>query len=370
MHQPVKAQSLTQGDVVIVGYNFTDPDEFSLLTLVDLPSGLQLYVTDAGWNHQTMSFRKGEGIITYTVPTGGIKAGSQIVYPYDPGFVTQGMNGFFGLALAGDQLLVFQGSVTHPDFIFGLSDYNGAWQINTSAIDNQTSHLPHDLQPGVTALALNHYVQAHFVCKQGFYDKQEFLLQLADPANWVNPSVRVQFPLVACDFSTLALHEAEWRYEWSSTQCLNLAMLMSQSERVSWWIDQGGEQIQLTCFSEGNQYYTCFLPDNIVSNFLLKPCVEQASGVSYCGNYRWIEKEDQEQDFYRMIITSGRLEISWSEQADEVFYQLYDLSGKSLMEGQVFNTHSLSIADVLPGCYVLAIIKDRRLARLKICSIE
>lgn len=367
--QPLRAQLLTSGDLVIIGYNFSDPDDFSVLTLVDLPAGLQFYITDAGWDDQAKSFRKGEGLITYTVPAGGIKAGSQLLYPYDPGFVTQGMSGFFGLALAGDQLFIFQGSVHHPEFIFGLTDYNGTWQNSTTVVDNQNSHLPLSLQPGYTALALNHYVQAHFECMHHFEDKQQLLAQLSNPVYWIKTPVRISLPLSACDFSTLAWHEEQWSYEWKSPQCLDLIMFNAISKRASWWIHQGGKAIRLNCISDGYRRYSCLVPEDLSGAILLKPCFA-ASSEYFCGSYRFIEKEERESDLHLLTIKEGAIQVSWLELADEVLYHVYDLSGKLVVSGEAVEVNSFCIENLMPGCYVLTITKDHRLSRMKVCAIQ
>ena len=75
---PGRAQAQTvllPGDLVIVGYNATDPDDFAFTPLVNLEAGTQFKFTDNGWQ-PTGGFRLTEGICTYTAPAGGVPRGT------------------------------------------------------------------------------------------------------------------------------------------------------------------------------------------------------------------------------------------------------------------------------------------------------
>ncbi|MDO7874292.1 hypothetical protein Q5H93_06070 [Hymenobacter sp. ASUV-10] len=56
---------LQAGDVLLLGYNAQDPDDFAFTPLVNLEAGTQLKFTDNGWQ-PTGGFRLTEGICTYT----------------------------------------------------------------------------------------------------------------------------------------------------------------------------------------------------------------------------------------------------------------------------------------------------------------
>jgi hypothetical protein len=198
------AQNLQAGDVVVVAYNF-NPDQFALMTLVDLDEGEVLYMTDAGWDNSTQAFRAGEGIVTYVVPQGGLVAGSQIVYPTDDaGFTTQGVMGFFGLALAGDQLFVYQGSYANPHFIFGLNNNTVGWLNTGQTMDNQTSQRPSSLN-ALYAVSLNTSTKAKFNCSEVFSDRTQFLTSISNASAWIlNPSI-LDLPMDGCGFDPLKL---------------------------------------------------------------------------------------------------------------------------------------------------------------------
>lgn len=195
---------LNPGDVAVIGYNFKDPDQFSFIFLRDVDAGTVLNITDSGYDASTAAFRVGEGIVTYTVPAGGLKGGTIITYPDDGGFVTHGVSGFFGLSVDGDQLLFYQGTFASPRFIYGLSVNNiGDWQ--PGATDNNSSSLPPGLIDGNTALAQTKIVNSRLNCIGISIDKNLFLTQITDESKWDRSNTtRFSLPDITCDYSALA----------------------------------------------------------------------------------------------------------------------------------------------------------------------
>jgi hypothetical protein len=184
--------TLSPGDLAIIGFNFKNPDEFSFITFKDLEEGTIIYFTDCGWQSDGI-FRKGEGLITYTVPFGGIKAYQAVTYPTDPGFVTQGISGFFGLATNGDQLLAFQGSFDLPAFLFALTTYNNQWQGN--AIDNNTTSLPSELSSNHAYISFDLSVNGSYQCDPTIHLIQSITLNsIINPNNWITSDNRVNLP--------------------------------------------------------------------------------------------------------------------------------------------------------------------------------
>jgi hypothetical protein len=174
---------LQPGDIAIVGYNFKDLDEFTFITFVDLDPGTIIYITDCGWTSNN-DFRVGEGIVTYTAPPAGKVSGSLITFGIDSGFTKTGVSGFFGLSVAGDQLIVYQGSFSSPQFIFALNcNGNAVWQ--TSAIDNNTSALPPGLTEGYSAVALLEKVNGEYNCSSLDINKDQLLPLISDFNNWL-----------------------------------------------------------------------------------------------------------------------------------------------------------------------------------------
>jgi hypothetical protein len=174
---------LQPGDIAIVGYNFKNPDEFTFITFVDLEPGTLIYITDCGWTSSN-DFRVGEGIVTYTVPPEGKVRSSAITFGLDPGFTTTGVSGFFGLSTAGDQLIVYQGSFSAPQFIYALN-CNGNAQWQSGAPDNNTSALPPGLINGYSAIALIEKENGVYNCSSDVMDKDQLLPLISDFNNWL-----------------------------------------------------------------------------------------------------------------------------------------------------------------------------------------
>ena len=148
-------QTLAAGDIVITGINGDTPDQFSFVPLVDLTPSSQIAFTDNGWNGTALTTN--EGIIFYTVPSGGLLAGTKVVVEYTsntvlsvltgPGTVTA--TGSFGLSTSGDSLLVYTGLSTNPNFLFGVTTYGDYVSPTTT----NTTLLPSTLTIGASAVA-------------------------------------------------------------------------------------------------------------------------------------------------------------------------------------------------------------------------
>ena len=67
------------GDLVFVSITSDSPDGFTLMALRDLDEGATYHVTDNGWQSDE-TFRDSEGVLTYTVPAGGLAQGSSLNY--------------------------------------------------------------------------------------------------------------------------------------------------------------------------------------------------------------------------------------------------------------------------------------------------
>ncbi|MDF2457303.1 MAG: hypothetical protein K0R51_3296 [Cytophagaceae bacterium] len=355
------AQSLIPGDLVIVGYNFTDPDEFSMLSLVDLSPGTQFFITDCGWNANTAAFRPGEGLITYTVPSIGIAAGQQIHYPNDPGFVTQGISGFFGLSVAGDQLLLFQGSFQAPQFLFGLTDYNGGWLSSSFTPTNQSSHLPSGLEAGQTALELDLFVAAQFECTFPFSNRQEFLARLTDASQWIRATDRVLLPILGCGFDVLSDYRLEWSYRLESDQKLLLFVSSFASDQeISWWYYGPTDSQPLRCEQRSSGVYACDLPDAVDANLLIKPC-----RLRGCGPYKRIDWR-REKGIVWYQSEAGSLKVRLHETV--ISTTLYTADGHGIWKGDQRN--EFEVQGLSPGFYILEIEVAQVVHRLSIVILD
>ncbi|GAL85406.1 Na-Ca exchanger/integrin-beta4 [Sporocytophaga myxococcoides] len=197
--------SLNPGDIVIIEYNASNPDQFSFLSLSDVPENEVIYFTDCGWSKDGL-LRRSEGLIKYVVPQGGLSIGTVITYTADQknnnGFTTTGIDGFFGLAQGGDQLLVFQGNFDSPVFLFGLNNLDGIWQDD--ATTTNSSALPPGLEIGKTAVNLSGGANASFDCTKIVKDKNQMLENISNPLNWNYSSSQI-LQASLCSFSILPI---------------------------------------------------------------------------------------------------------------------------------------------------------------------
>ncbi|MHC4880032.1 MAG: beta strand repeat-containing protein, partial [Planctomycetota bacterium] len=102
--------TLSAADIVVVGYSADAPDEFAVMPLVDLSAGDVIHFTDRGWDSGAGDFTTADAgattfDITYTVPGGGVTAGT-VLDDADLGVDISGITN--ALSSLGDQVLIFQ----------------------------------------------------------------------------------------------------------------------------------------------------------------------------------------------------------------------------------------------------------------------
>lgn len=232
--------TLSPGDIAITGYNFTNPDEFSFVTFVNLSAGTVIYFTDCGWKSDN-TFRKGEGLITYTVPAGGIEKGITITYPTDAGFTVQGVDGFFGFSTSGDQIIAFQGSMDMPVFIFALNNEGSSWQ--TTAGDNNSSALPNGLTDGENAVAIDETRNASYNCVYSGSNKNLALQNIVNPDNWSGSNTSTVVLPPSCFQTPLPLQAFEleeyfdksilkFKIKFINLECVDLTIDYSENAEI------------------------------------------------------------------------------------------------------------------------------------------
>jgi|GEM_PF-4636290 len=125
--------TLARGDVAVVGFNSDSSgggpsDSVTIVTLVDLAAGTTIMISDNGYLSSTMLFGTGEGTFMY-IAAAAVPAGS--VFTVDVS----------GLSTSGDQIFLFQGTLTTGTLLFGLNDSGaGVWQADSTSTN--TSALP------------------------------------------------------------------------------------------------------------------------------------------------------------------------------------------------------------------------------------
>lgn len=219
--------TLSAGDLVILAVN-GDNDAgnsygkgFSFMPLVNLQAGTEIYFTDTGWNDVNGVFIANVAIsdsfIKYTAPA-PVSAGTVI---RNDSYTNTGFTYFFSYAGAAstnnyliglgglsqsDEVLVFQGSIASPRFIFAVTYVSTnitptGWAVNigTNGTDGQGtgSALPGsgnasvtDLVDNVTALAFKCGASTNdnsaYVGATTPATKAEWLARVDTLANWVH----------------------------------------------------------------------------------------------------------------------------------------------------------------------------------------
>ncbi|RYF26361.1 MAG: tandem-95 repeat protein [Flavobacteriales bacterium] len=130
------AQSLSPGDIAVVRMNQSGTDGFSIVNLVPLNNGVSFYITEQGWRGSTAKWaNNAETHILFTAseyyPAGTIfhfdeddaSILSLRINNETPVVSTYTASGFN--YAGGDQVIVYQGSLSNPSFITGFTNDNG-----------------------------------------------------------------------------------------------------------------------------------------------------------------------------------------------------------------------------------------------------
>jgi hypothetical protein len=160
--------TLTAGDIVVLGFNADEayPNQrWAFMTMVNLSAGTVINFTDNGYDGSTGQFRTGatnDGHMQWVTP-GAILKGT-VVYATNntvngstSGVTGQLGAGSFGFSAAGDQIIVYQGTMgtaTGATFIYAFNNgqtstysVNGNWQTSGGVTSDQLSYMP----PGLTS---------------------------------------------------------------------------------------------------------------------------------------------------------------------------------------------------------------------------
>ncbi len=218
--QTVHAALMT-GDIAIIGV-YTDGtstdatgggDSFAWVPLVDLTAGEEIHFTDAGYFTSTTSFNATEGLLTYTVPVGGVAAGTVItasndVAPndlslsalpsagtgYTTGASAYSAGGHVNLSGAGDQLVAFQDAdladTAGFSAIFAVATSSDNWTPGVALNDSNQTNLYPGLTDGQNAVAAGsgpgNQDEFDNVRYMGITSgtKSALLAAIADASNW------------------------------------------------------------------------------------------------------------------------------------------------------------------------------------------
>ena len=224
---PVFSQTvLTEGDIAFTRIQMDD-ESFSFVTLVELATGTEFYITDEAWNGS--SLQQNESTIRFTA-TSDFLAGEEISIDTNIlSFTSSGsgtasllsigayspINGNM-LGTAGDNLFIYQstGMPTATDFVAGINANGGvmgspgnAWSTSTSS---SNSFLPSGLTNGTNALGLFPFGATQGEVDNARYiptslhtgDKATILAAIMNLSNWEFNN-DVPFPVSSTTFNVI-----------------------------------------------------------------------------------------------------------------------------------------------------------------------
>ena len=177
--------TLDKGDIAITGFNSDTPDQFSFVLLTDITNGTTIKFTDNGL--QTIDYNvNDEGIITWAADT-DLSCGTEIIiedlgsnnYSASSGTATETGLGF-SLALAGDQILAYQGLDSAPTFIYALTYGPTTWDDSD---DTQTTILPPGLTDGQNAVYVGNTENGTYNCSVTS-NQSLILAAVSTDSNW------------------------------------------------------------------------------------------------------------------------------------------------------------------------------------------
>ncbi|MBX3481148.1 MAG: hypothetical protein KF842_12175 [Caulobacter sp.] len=177
--------TLGLGDIALVGAGSdTGVKSLAFVVLVDVNEGTVINFTDNGWL-AAGGFRTGEGVVSYTVPPGGLTAGSVITI--------DGLTGSLNPSSSGDQITVFQGDLSSPTVLFSIDFADSNTTYAGDATNSNTSAVPTGLTFGDNALAFGGDNVAYTGPLIG--TREEILAAIADETNWTEDnSAGVPYP--------------------------------------------------------------------------------------------------------------------------------------------------------------------------------
>jgi hypothetical protein len=193
--------SLTAGDVMMVGINSDNPEGVALVALEDLGGGLELLLADNAWTGT--GFRTNEGSISFTVPTQGIVAGTVFGYGAFEDLLYRGdwesSGGQFQLSTSGDTVILYCFASGTILFLSAFDFSGDGWMqanLNVDSYGTSNSALPEALA-STGAVSVLHF-DSYKYTGPAVGSRPDIIASLSDPAQWDGSnkvSNSVSFPL-------------------------------------------------------------------------------------------------------------------------------------------------------------------------------
>lgn len=180
-------QTLVAGDIAVLQCNPSTTDRVVVMPLVNLAAGTAFTITDNGWlSSSGNGFTTTEGKLVFTVPTGGIRAGTLLKYENNstPN-TTAGFSSInpanFALNAANDSLVIVKGDATAVTATTNISEVIYAIQSDSTspfAWDSAGSSASTSARPQLTDTNLTPVMQG----VNGFYSG---VTTAADRSSWI-----------------------------------------------------------------------------------------------------------------------------------------------------------------------------------------
>jgi hypothetical protein len=144
------------GDLVFVGYQMNaipNVDRLAILTFVDILPGTLVNFTDAKYTDNPQP--QCSGGFTWRAPSSGVASGTVITIQNDAQTTDIGtLSGSgFGLGAGGDQVIVYTGTASAPNYITALS--SNEWVSSNASCSGGNSKLPLGLTDGQSSINLS-----------------------------------------------------------------------------------------------------------------------------------------------------------------------------------------------------------------------
>lgn len=187
--------AITAGDIAIVGYNSANPDEFRIAFLNGANAGDVVNFTDNGWQ-SSGSFRTGEGVLTYTVQSGGIAAGATVNWLNLQSIAGTGWNSNnpsnFAFNATGDSLIAYTGTLASPALVYAFQQGTG-WDANATSASTSAEPTSTNGGPLVSRVTTNAFGGANGYYSGAMTSGTKTLLQvaIANATNWTTSSSNI-----------------------------------------------------------------------------------------------------------------------------------------------------------------------------------
>ncbi len=182
------SQSLTVGDLAVVGFRGSTADGISVVALVDLAGETQFKFTDNSWT-STNTFLAGETVWTWQAPIAGVSKGT--VIRIEGGVVSVGsiISGgtVTGIGNTGDNIFIYTGADLTPNFIYGIANTPF---ITTGTATAANSYLPAALTLGTTAVSsATNFFNGRYNITSICGTKATLLNSISTISNWLTSNV-------------------------------------------------------------------------------------------------------------------------------------------------------------------------------------